>query len=328
MIGIDSDVCVKAALIWAGMSSGPLIACTTHSIPSGTRRAKNSCRSARTSGSAFSWISSEHEVWRTNSVSRPVSTPLSRTKSETMGVNSVSPGPSLRIVRLVCLLLPGALTSPSPYAPLFARGQHPDRAHHVIILMLEDMAMDHVEPFEAIPFHRNPGDMIERRERHILRTVLDGRRGNRTIHVEIALQRRERPGIAIGDVILDPVLAEGDALDDAVADQMHVDGMRFIGQIDQVPDLGIAQMRLDRDRGVEALVFEEKLEALRIVEGDVTRHRGRSRKPLGLALLCARIGRDAARIGLRDAFADPKLHQMRQFRIAGAGTLLALRAEA
>ena len=37
----------------------------SQAIPSGTSRAKNPFRSVCTSSSAFSWISSEHEVWRT-----------------------------------------------------------------------------------------------------------------------------------------------------------------------------------------------------------------------------------------------------------------------
>ena len=49
---------------------------------------KNSSRSRRTSGSAFSWMHSEHDVCCTNSVSTPVSTPLPRTKRTTSSVNS------------------------------------------------------------------------------------------------------------------------------------------------------------------------------------------------------------------------------------------------
>jgi hypothetical protein len=77
------------------------------------------------------------------------------------------------------------------------------------------------------------------------------------IHVEIALQRRQRAGITVGDVILDAVFAEGDALDDAVADQMDVDRVGFVRQVDQVPDLGIAPDAARSKRGRRSPCFPE-----------------------------------------------------------------------
>ena len=43
--GIATEICVSAALIWAGMSSGPSVVWLTQSMPAGTSRRKNSCRS-------------------------------------------------------------------------------------------------------------------------------------------------------------------------------------------------------------------------------------------------------------------------------------------
>jgi hypothetical protein len=49
-------------------------------------------------GSAFSWIRSEQEVWRTKSVRSPVP----RTQAATSPVNSWRPGPRVPIVKTVC----------------------------------------------------------------------------------------------------------------------------------------------------------------------------------------------------------------------------------
>ena len=90
--GIDSDTAVSAALICAGMSSGPSVVCVTQridgSFEGGTSRRKKASRSRRTSGSAFSWISSEQDVCLTNSVSSAVSTFDSRTNEAAASVNS------------------------------------------------------------------------------------------------------------------------------------------------------------------------------------------------------------------------------------------------
>src|SRR5690242_852284 len=53
--------------------------------------------SRRAAGAAFSWISSDAEVWRTNSVTRPVAMPLAETKRATRSVNSTSPWPWVAI---------------------------------------------------------------------------------------------------------------------------------------------------------------------------------------------------------------------------------------
>jgi hypothetical protein len=52
-------------------------------------------RSVRTSGSAFSWMVSEAEVWRQNRVRSPSVTPLPATKSAAASVISVNPGPGV-----------------------------------------------------------------------------------------------------------------------------------------------------------------------------------------------------------------------------------------
>lgn len=59
----------------------------------GTSRAKKSSESARTSGSAFSWMGRDAGVWRRNNVQRPLVTPLSETGLATW---AVSPGSAWR----------------------------------------------------------------------------------------------------------------------------------------------------------------------------------------------------------------------------------------
>ena len=58
-------------LIWAGISSGPSTSCTQPASAGASRRSAVT-RSVRTSGSAFSWMTSEAEVCRRNSSSTAV----------------------------------------------------------------------------------------------------------------------------------------------------------------------------------------------------------------------------------------------------------------
>ena len=55
---------MRAPLIWAGMSSGPLLVCLNHEAHSGIKRLKKVTRSTCTSGSAFSWMVRLAEVCR------------------------------------------------------------------------------------------------------------------------------------------------------------------------------------------------------------------------------------------------------------------------
>ena len=82
-----AESCVSAARICEGMSSGPSAVWRKRG-PLLARWAKKSCRSFCTSGSAFSWISSEAEVWRMKQVSSPSAILASRTKSATASVHS------------------------------------------------------------------------------------------------------------------------------------------------------------------------------------------------------------------------------------------------
>ena len=52
-------------------------------------------RSARTSGSAFSWITRLAEVWRMKTVRRPVAKPLSLTQDSSARVISSRPRPGV-----------------------------------------------------------------------------------------------------------------------------------------------------------------------------------------------------------------------------------------
>ena len=65
-----SEVAVSMVLICAGMSSGPSVS-WLHPAFSGASRPSAVIRSSSTDGSAFSWIVSDAEVWRMNSVTAP-----------------------------------------------------------------------------------------------------------------------------------------------------------------------------------------------------------------------------------------------------------------
>src|SRR6185437_3676042 len=83
---------LSMALTWAGMSSGPSVSCTQPAFSGATRR-KAVTRSVCTSGSAFSWITSDAEVWRRNSSRMPSAALASSTKRDTSRVMSKKPSP-------------------------------------------------------------------------------------------------------------------------------------------------------------------------------------------------------------------------------------------
>jgi hypothetical protein len=76
-----------------GHIKGPSSTCRYRPAPSGASRSKNVCRSARTSGAAFSWMSNPAEVCRQNKVKSPVCTPCGLSQSRMSCVISTSPRP-------------------------------------------------------------------------------------------------------------------------------------------------------------------------------------------------------------------------------------------
>ena len=81
-------------LICAGMSSGPSVS-WRHPAFSGASRFSAVVKSTSTVGSAFSWIVSDAEVWRMNSVTAPSRARASRTNFATSAVRSVKPAPEV-----------------------------------------------------------------------------------------------------------------------------------------------------------------------------------------------------------------------------------------
>src|ERR1700736_2168133 len=92
-----SEHAVSMVLIWAGMSSGPSVS-WRHPARSGARRSSAVVRSASNVGSAFSWIVSDGEAWRMNSVTAPSRAPASRTNFVISAVRSLKPRPEVSIV--------------------------------------------------------------------------------------------------------------------------------------------------------------------------------------------------------------------------------------
>ncbi len=83
---------VSIALMCAGMSSGPSVRCR-YRPARGAARSNASDRSCSTSGSAFSWIVSDAEVWRKKSVSSPSPAPIDASQSATRGGHIGEAGP-------------------------------------------------------------------------------------------------------------------------------------------------------------------------------------------------------------------------------------------
>src|SRR5450756_183655 len=81
-------------LTCAGMSSGPSVS-WLHPAFSGASRSSAVVKSSSTVGSAFSWIVSDAEVWRMNSVTAPSFAPASSTNVATSAVRSVKPRPDV-----------------------------------------------------------------------------------------------------------------------------------------------------------------------------------------------------------------------------------------
>src|SRR5262249_46571826 len=81
----------------------------THPASAGARRSSAVARSARTSGSAFSWITSEAEVWRMNMNTRPSPAPQQATKSWTSFVMSKKPCPRVSTTSVAALINSGAI---------------------------------------------------------------------------------------------------------------------------------------------------------------------------------------------------------------------------
>src|ERR1700743_647405 len=125
--GIVSETAVSAVRTCAGMSSGPSSWWRNSGSPSGTRRAKKRARSAGTAWAAFSWISRLAEVWRTNSVSRPVSKPDCATHDETARVKSTRPRPRVSTTRVVaaCLIIRAGQRTPCPSRSALLRRARP-----------------------------------------------------------------------------------------------------------------------------------------------------------------------------------------------------------
>ena len=84
-------------LTWAGMSSGPSMSCT-QPASAGAIRPSAVTRSVRTSGSAFSWMTSEAEVCRRKSKSTPSRALISSRKRATSRVISKKPSPEVSTV--------------------------------------------------------------------------------------------------------------------------------------------------------------------------------------------------------------------------------------
>src|SRR5258708_7532567 len=96
--GICSELAARMVLICAGMSSGPSVS-WRHPAFSGASRSSAVIRSSSTVGSAFSWIVSDAEVWRMNSVTTPSRAPASFANFATSAVRSVKPRPEVSTVK-------------------------------------------------------------------------------------------------------------------------------------------------------------------------------------------------------------------------------------
>src|SRR6202795_2453108 len=94
-----SELAVSMVLICAGMSSGPSVS-WVHPASLGANRSSAVIKSSSTDGSAFSWIVSDAEVWRMNSVTAPSRAPASLTNLAISAGTSMKPRPGVWMVRI------------------------------------------------------------------------------------------------------------------------------------------------------------------------------------------------------------------------------------
>src|SRR5215510_1956392 len=92
----------------AGMSSGPSTS-WTQPASAGASRSSAVARSVRTSGSAFSWMTSDAEVCRMKASSTPSFARASAMNRATSRVTSVKPAPAVSIVSLAEATISGAM---------------------------------------------------------------------------------------------------------------------------------------------------------------------------------------------------------------------------
>src|SRR5580693_3148357 len=92
--GTCSDTPLSMDLIWDGMSSGPSTSCT-QPASAGATRLSAVTRSVCTSGSAFSWMTSEAEVCRRKSSATPSRASIFSRKRATSRVISKKPSPDV-----------------------------------------------------------------------------------------------------------------------------------------------------------------------------------------------------------------------------------------
>src|SRR5262249_21305962 len=104
--GTCSDTPVSMVFTCAGMSSGPSTSCT-HPASAGATRPSAVVRSVRTSGSAFSWITSDADVCRMKTTSKPASARASVTKRCASRVISMKPCPCVATESLAVAISSG-----------------------------------------------------------------------------------------------------------------------------------------------------------------------------------------------------------------------------
>src|SRR5712692_8936735 len=104
--GTWSETLVSMDFTCAGMSSGPSTS-WIQPASAGARRPSAVARSVRTSGSAFSWMTSEAEVWRMKMSSTPSFAPASRMNRVVSRVISVNPAPLVSTVTVAVAMISG-----------------------------------------------------------------------------------------------------------------------------------------------------------------------------------------------------------------------------
>src|SRR4029077_1799627 len=104
LTGTCSDTPLTMALMWAGISSGPSTSCT-QPASAGAIRLSAVTRSVCTSGSAFSWITSEAEVWRRKSSATPSRALMVCRKRATSAVISKKPSPEVSSASTACAMV-------------------------------------------------------------------------------------------------------------------------------------------------------------------------------------------------------------------------------
>src|SRR5712691_1742622 len=120
---------------------------------------------------------------------------------------------------------------------------HDERSHHVVVFVLQDVAVVHVSAGEGFEAHENIDDFVGIDPNSVLEAELILIEAVRDTVVGLLADPHCRAGFGVGDAAIRYLDSGGLPAEDLKGVEMHVDRMGIAGQVDETPDLRAAQHR-------------------------------------------------------------------------------------